>query len=82
MPSLITRCMAYAVPAATSGVSAWVHSDFGGWTSSPFASVILSIAMGVQATPLPAMPAKAVAIESGATSFVPSTADGNCDSGW
>ena len=40
-----------------------------------------SIAIGVQVTPLLAMPANATAMLSGATSLVPITDDGPCSSG-
>src|SRR3954447_7011454 len=56
---------------ATAGSTACVHLVAGGATSLPAPSTILSIAIGVQVSPLLAMPAKAVAIVRGAMLFVP-----------
>ena len=81
-PSVITFCMAYVMPASTSGVTAWVHLVCGGVMSTPSPPTIRSITIGLQLTPLLAMPAKAMAMLSGATSFVPSTAEGPCSRGF
>src|SRR6218665_2161540 len=79
VPPLNVCCRAYVIAAATSSLTACEHFDAGGVTSLPSAFMILSIAIGVQNRPLFAMPAKAVAMVSGETYSVPSTAaGGNC----
>src|SRR6218665_3247427 len=81
VPPLNVCCRAYVIAAATSSLTACEHFDAGGVTSLPSAFMILSIAIGVQNRPLFAMPAKAVAMVSGETYSVPSTAaGGNCSS--
>ena len=67
--------------AATSGDTDGVQVRPAAAISSPSRPTMRSIAIGVQVTPLLAMPAKATAMLSGATSLVPITDEGPCTSG-
>ena len=72
VPPLITACIALVIPAATSGVTAWVQIDLGTCNSAAVClTTTRSIAIGEQKTPLLATPATAAAIDSGAISLIP-----------
>src|SRR4051794_37344807 len=81
VPFWIGPWRAFAMVFATAGSIDCVHLVAGGATSLPPPSTILSIATGVQVSPLLAMPANAVAIVSGAMLFVPRTEAGLESSG-